>query len=128
MRIAVLASILLGFSAQVAIAEDCPASAQAYQTISLVALLSDPAKHTGQFVRITGYLHLIYEGDGLFLHKEDYRQWIPANAIGLSIPARDMNKSLNHEYVTVLGQFSGDPKLEHPIYGSRVLRVCRFEE
>jgi len=49
--------------------------------VSLITLIANPKQFDGHKVRVIGYLNLEFEGNGIFVHKEDYDQGIPKNAL-----------------------------------------------
>ncbi len=80
----------------------------------MVELIVNPEKWDGKIVSVTGYMNFQYEGDAIFLHKEDADNWIQINGIGLllkydnehNLLRKDINqKELNHKYATVTGTF-----------------------
>jgi hypothetical protein len=58
-------------------------------------------------VRIVGYLNIAFEGDAIYLHKEDFNQSLTRNALWLEAKPemrREMKK-LNRRYVILEGIF-----------------------
>lgn len=39
--------------------------------VSIVELIANPAKYDGKRVRLMGYIHFEFEGNGIYLHKDD---------------------------------------------------------
>ena len=77
--------------------------------VSLIRLIANPEKYGGKKLRVIGYLHLEFEGNGLFLHKEDYDVGISKNSIWVDVDikhpeASSFNKFSNH-YVIMEGTF-----------------------
>jgi hypothetical protein len=75
--------------------------------ISLVKLLACPERYDGQFVRVIGYLNLEFEGDALYLHKEDYDASISKNGLWINITRDSAMKAVkyNKKYVIIQGVF-----------------------
>jgi hypothetical protein len=73
----------------------------------MVQLLADPAAFDGQVVRVMGFCHLEFEGNALFLHREDFEQLNLRNSVWLSFgdllpPAREaLVSKLTDRYITV---------------------------
>jgi len=67
------------------IAPNCPTFAQMAEyypkggpdngpeDVSLIQLIANPQAYDGKTVRITGFLHLEFEGNAIYLHNEDFR-------------------------------------------------------
>jgi hypothetical protein len=79
------------------------------ESVSLISLIANPEKFTGQKVRVIGYLHLEFEGNGLYLNKDDFKNGISKNALWIEIgPKHPENspflKFIDH-YVIMEGTF-----------------------
>jgi hypothetical protein len=61
-------------------------SSQAVEDASLVQLLALPERFHEKRVRLIGYLHLEFEGNGFYLHKQDFDQGITKNALWIDVP------------------------------------------
>ena len=69
-------------------------------------MLANPEKYDGKEIQIIGYLHLEFEGNGLYLHKEDYDHSI-GNMIWVDATP-DMKKAIkeiNDKFVIIRGVF-----------------------
>lgn len=78
------------------------------QTVSLIQLIANPLRYSGKKVRVIGYVTFQFEGEGLFLHKEDLDNGISENAIRIAIPAamsQDERAAVNRRYVICEGTF-----------------------
>lgn len=79
--------------------------------VSLVELLANPEHYDGKLVRCIGFLRLEFEGNALYLHREDYEHAILRNAFWVQT-SRGIDKnraSLNMKYVLLEGVFrAGD--------------------
>jgi hypothetical protein len=78
------------------------------ETVSLIQLIAAPLKYSGKRVRLVGYVTFQFEGEGIYLHKEDLDNGISLNAIRIAIPA-DMSQaqraSVDKRYVICDGTF-----------------------
>jgi hypothetical protein len=86
-----------------------PAHNQQVQPLrsSLLQLIANPEKYDGRLVSIVGYLTFGQEGDGLYLHKEDYENGIDADGLVVE-RTRQMLKDrekLYDNYVLIVGVF-----------------------
>lgn len=78
-----------------------------HEQISLIRLIANPREFKDRYVRVEGYLHMEFERDRLFLHRDDCVEWLDANGIGIGICRPDVVKklhSLSDHYVFVEGK------------------------
>lgn len=94
----VLFSFLACFSCMATLTQAEPAN------VTMTQLIATPEKYEGQHVRVIGYLHLEFEGDVLYLHKEDFDHAILGNGIWVHIG--DDQKKLSDNYVLLEGVFT----------------------
>lgn len=62
-----------------------PVSAAEPTNVSMVQLIANPEKFDGKLIRIIGFLRLEFEGDALYLHREDYENGIMGDAIWVDV-------------------------------------------
>ena len=77
--------------------------------VSLISLIANPQKFSGQKVRVIGYLHLEFEGNGLYLNEDDFKNGINKNAIWIELGPKHpenspLSKFIDH-YVIMEGTF-----------------------
>src|SRR5262245_25499828 len=81
----------------------CSATAAepANERVTLLQMLAQPEKYDKKEIQIIGYLHLEFEGNGLYLHKEDYNHGIIGNVIWVEATEKmeKDKKDLNDKYV-----------------------------
>jgi hypothetical protein len=82
--------------------------------VSIVTLLAMPASSSAKQVQVSGFLVLDFEGQALYLHKEDYQEGLSLNSIYVSLtPAQQQQyKSLDKTYVTIEASFQKRRKSE----------------
>lgn len=75
--------------------------------VSIIQLIANPEAYQGKTVRIIGFLHLEFEGNGLYLHQEDYIHSLYSNGIWINAigPFYTKATSDNNRYVLVVGTF-----------------------
>jgi hypothetical protein len=59
-------------------------------------------------VRITGFLHLEFEGNAIYLHHEDFLYALTKNALWINVPkgiTQGQIKAVNDQYVICTGKF-----------------------
>jgi hypothetical protein len=85
-------------------------AAKIAEDVSIVQLLATPEKFNGKFVRVFGFLSLEFEGDALYLHREDYVQGLTKNGMWVDRTGEmERNaKKLNMHYVLIEATFDAD--------------------
>lgn len=88
------------------------ARAAEVRDISVIQLIATPERFDGQRVRVIGYLRLEFEGNALYLHREDYENRIWKNGVAMDLTDAQLNKAakINNGYVMVEGTFSASRK------------------
>src|SRR5690349_6313687 len=76
-----------------------PVKAQMPVDVSLIQLIARPADFDKKMVRVIGFCHLEFEGNGLFVHRQDFEQSISKNGLWLDAPRG--KASLSDRYVIV---------------------------
>ena len=78
----------------------------------MVQLIATPEKFDGKVVLVTGFLRLEFEGNCLYLHKEDYEHAITKNAVWVvrNPVINAKREALNMHYVVVVGTFNATNK------------------
>jgi len=100
------------------------------QFISMVSLVADPQRHDGQFVRVIAFLHLEFEGNVLYLHKEDYERAILPNGVWISLTDQQNMKAkkLSNSYVIVEGLFNSKMKGHMGLWSGSLQEISRIEK
>lgn len=82
------------------------------EAVSMVQLIATPEKFDGKVVFVSGFLRLEFEGNCLYLHKEDYQHAITKNAVWVVRNAviNAKGDTLNMHYVLVAGTFNARSK------------------
>ena len=77
------------------------------QRVSLIQLIGNPDRYEGKLVRIDGFVHIDFEDNAVWLHKEDFDNYIHSNSVWI-----DVNSCVDWEgkpmsgYASVSGRFS----------------------
>ena len=76
--------------------------------VTLVQLIANPEKFDGESIRVIGFLEIEFEGNVLYLHREDYENALLGDGIWVDVtPEMTKNsKSLSKNYVLLEGVFS----------------------
>jgi hypothetical protein len=77
------------------------------EDVSVVQLIATPEKFDGKFVRLIGFLCIAFEGDAIYLRREDLEKGIPRNGLWVDIPEKTDPK-LSMHYVLVEGVFDAN--------------------
>ena len=68
-------------------ADNTDASSKLVGLVSLVQLIASPAEYDGNVVAVIGFLRLEFEGNELYLGRDDYRYAVTKNGLGsISLP------------------------------------------
>jgi len=88
--------------------------------VSIVTLLAEADSQKTKRVQVEGFLVLDFEGERLYLHKEDYEDGLFMNSIYLALsPEQKMQyKALDKSYVNVEASFHGRRNTEDIFSGS----------
>lgn len=75
--------------------------------VSVIRLIGAPGSFDGERVRVAGYCHLQYDGDALYLHREDHIYGLASNALVLDLGDIDRRSMMDRSdrYVIVEGTF-----------------------
>jgi hypothetical protein len=98
--------------------------------VSIVQLIANPAQFDHKKVRIIGYLHLEFEGDAIYLHKEDMSTHIYENSVWINTP-RDMTAeqraALNNHYVLCTATFTSQRRGHMGMFAGELSDIVRLE-
>src|SRR5688500_11478518 len=90
--------------------------------LSLVYLLAHPADFHGKRVQVVGFIHLEFEGDAIYLHREDSDAGLLKN--GLWVAFRDSTREhaglLNDRYALIEGKFSATNRGHLGLWGGSI--------
>jgi hypothetical protein len=78
------------------------------ERVSLMAVLANPKAWHGKPVRVTGFMHLEFEGDQFCLHREDVEFLLLTNCVWLAVPESRELLAINDRYVGVEGVVDAD--------------------
>ena len=107
-----------------------PEPDDAAQDVSLIQLIAQPEKFDGKRVRFIGFLRLEFEGNAVFLHREDFERAISRNGVWVNVPS-DMTKQqrdeVNMHYVICVGVFRAGEHGHMGMYGGEISDVRRLQ-
>jgi hypothetical protein len=102
--------------------------------VSLIQLISSPERYHGQAVRLSGFLHVEFEGTGIYLSREDANYLINRNGLWVSFDSGDWSavgmtpRQFNRKYVLIEGFFDKDNHGHMGAWSGAVRSVWRAME
>lgn len=93
--------------------------------VSMIQLIGNPAAYHGRNVRVVGYLHLEFEGNAIYLHREDFERSISRNGLWVSFGdgAFGDRKVGSNEYVLVEGRFDAKMRGHLALWSGAILDI-----
>ena len=101
--------------------------------VSLVELIARPEVYDGKAVRVVGFANFEFEGNGLYLSREDWERAIYRNALWIDPPRSVQTDSgraptaLNRRYVIVEGTFNATHRGHLGMFSGALERVTRLD-
>lgn len=104
-----------------------PLNADEPTDVTLVQLIANPEKFDGKTIRVIGFLRLEFEGDVLYLHREDYENAILGDGIWVDTTAQmtKQKKALNMHYVLLEGTFSANDRGHMGMWSGTIKKIRR---
>ena len=80
--------------------------------VSVIQLIATPELFDGQEVRVIGFLRLEFEGEAVYLHREDFENSVAQNSVAIELSESQEHawRKLNNHYVIIEGRFSSVAK------------------
>jgi len=97
--------------------------------VSLVRLIANPKDYDGKVVRVIGFMRLEFEGDGIYLHQDDYKHSIYKNGLWIDA-SEDMHKrkaELDQKYVLVEGTFNAKMTGHMGLWSGSIQKITRCQ-
>ncbi len=99
--------------------------------ISLVKLIANPEKYHGKTMQIIGFLNLEFEGNAIYLHKEDFDHSLSDNAIWVDTSGDFLKKKklsdYNRRYVIMQGTFDMNRQGHMGLFGGTINNITRLD-
>lgn len=103
------------------------ADAQAVD-VSMINLIANPKDFDGKKVRLIGYVRLEFEGDSIYLHRDDARQGNTRNGLWLDVALPQKQRMrVNNRYAIVEGVFSMDEQGHLGLWSGSIKNVTRLD-
>jgi hypothetical protein len=100
------------------------------QDVSMIQLIANPQAWDGKHIRVIGFLRLEFEGDALYLHKEDYVHGIATDAVWIDRPASltsAQQNAINSDYVICEGIFRAGKHGHMGMFSGTISDINRLE-
>src|SRR6266498_4920654 len=100
---------------------------------SLVELIARPELYDGKRVRVIGFVNFEFEGNALYISKEDWQRSIARNGLWIDPPQRFETDSApskvqpNRRYVLVEGTFNAQTPGHLGMWSGAIERVTRLQ-
>jgi hypothetical protein len=106
-----------------------PIQAQEPTDVTLVRLMANPEKFDGKLIRVIGFLRLEFEGNVLYLHREDYENAILGNGIWVDVTPviTEQRATLNMNYVLLEGMFIAGERGHMGMWSGSIKKVRRAQ-
>ncbi|HSE21615.1 MAG TPA: hypothetical protein VLB68_08140 [Pyrinomonadaceae bacterium] len=91
--------------------------------ISMVQLLGQPEKYSGRKVQVIGLVHFEFEGNAIYLSREDYEYGIVTNAFWLALSDSVQTKDVNDSYALVEGTFNPNMKGHFGVWNGSIENI-----
>jgi len=97
--------------------------------VSLVRLIATSERYHERKVQVEGFMNLEFEGDAIYLHKEDYERGLTKNGFWVTfsdkLDRKEINK-LNKGYVLIEGTFNKDRCGHMGLFGGEIYEITRI--
>lgn len=100
------------------------------EDVSVIQLIAQPEKFDGKRVRFIGFLRLEFEGDAIYLHREDFEQGISRNGLWINVPSemtKPQRDAVNMRYVICVGIFRAGAHGHMGMFSGEITDVRRLE-
>jgi hypothetical protein len=121
-RLALLITPMAGF---LALGSACAPSQPS--DLSMIAVISNPERFDGQRVRLHGYVHFEFEGDGVYLSREDMQHHLYKNGLWISLAEQISPDGCQDTYALIEGNFRSAEKGHMGLWSGAVTEVTRCE-
>lgn len=97
--------------------------------VSIIQLIATPEKYSSSHVRIIGYVRLEFEGNSVYLSKEDERSMIFKNGLWLDVPEHIRTNSTHYDQKICLieGMFNPRDHGHMGLWSGAIENISRFE-
>jgi hypothetical protein len=97
--------------------------------VSMIQLIANAKDYDGKVVRVIGFMRLESEGNGIYLHQDDYKHSNYKNGLWIDV-SEDMDKrsaELDQKYVLVEGTFDAKMKGHMGLWSGSIQKITRCQ-
>lgn len=103
-----------------------------YLDVSLISLIANPKSYHGKRIQVKGYLKIQFEGNAIYLHKEDRVNGLTKNAFWVNfneklLVKKDLKKYAE-QYVIIIGTFNMKSKGHMGLFSGTFENILRLDE
>jgi hypothetical protein len=98
--------------------------------LELINLIATPEKYDGKLIRVVGYLNLEFEGNALYLNKEDYKESLFRNAVWVNLTRKETiekTKTYSKQYVVIEGTFVMSDTGHMGLFSGGITQISRID-
>jgi hypothetical protein len=99
-------------------------------TTSIIQLVATPDNYHNNEVSVTGFLNIEFEGDAIYIHKEDYEQQLYSNGLWVDLTEEQIKEidslKLNKQYVLLEGTFDKNRSGHMGLWSGEIKNVTRI--
>jgi hypothetical protein len=98
--------------------------------VSMINLIATPEKYHDKKIRVIGYLNLEFEGNAIYLHKEDFDRSILRNAFWVDFSekiAQTQRHQCSRKYVLIEGTFDMKSHGHMGLFSGTINAITRLD-
>jgi hypothetical protein len=104
-----------------------PATVAKTEIVSLAAVIAKPREYHNRRIRVVGFCHLEFEGNGLYVQSADFHQGVTKHGVWLDVEDSPETRALSDEYVVVQGRFDAEQRGHLSMFSGLLTDVTRIE-
>lgn len=100
------------------------------EDVSVLQLIANSQAYDGKRVRFIGFVRLEFEGNAIYLHREDYEHQISRNALWVDLPHDMTNQeqqAVNMHYAICAGVFQASKRGHLGMFSGEITDITRLQ-
>jgi len=89
--------------------------------------VTNPNAYDGKVVRLIGFIHFEFEGNAIYLHKEDYDHAITRNGLWVELAAGTSTKPCENRYAIIEGTFRANDHGHMGMWSGAIRNITRCD-
>lgn len=94
--------------------------------VSLIQLIATPEAYRGARVQVVGYVVMEFEGNAIYLHRDDFMQGIVPNALWIDLQDAKGVTAHDSGYAILEGRFNPDKKGHMALFSGAIEQIERL--